>query len=235
MELMSNKHRIKKNLTDNPFLLGLFSRHRVIHNLLFILILFLVEAVDPQQVLANQFVGQAHIVTNDDIDRSQQIKLTSELYFVDKNEKRWIAHTDQYFPKHLISDEVRYLLPLPSDFDYIKTASVYLSQSIVAENDWPETFEILYPALIAEGVQEHMAKMIFAIVYAEGWRWEKLGTRCYASCHASAKVLRWRPIPDYTKLKQTIQWVLRDVPSLAAIKDRVSAEIDKPGPHIFGQ
>ena len=36
---MPNKHRIEKNLTDNQVLLGLFSRHRVIHNLLFILIL----------------------------------------------------------------------------------------------------------------------------------------------------------------------------------------------------
>lgn len=202
---------------------------------LFILIILITVIAVPHQVVANHFSGQVHLITNDEIEHSQQIKLTSPLYFVDKNNKRWSAHTDQYLPKHLISDEVRYLLPLPSDFDYIKTASVYLSQSIVAENGWAETFEILYPALIAEGMQEHLAKMIFAVVYAEGWRWEKLGSRCYAMCHAGTKVLRWRPIPDYEGLEKTIQWVLRDIPSLKAIKDRVSAEIDKPGPHIFGQ
>ncbi len=216
-------------------MLGFFSKHKEIHNLLFILILFLVGSINSQQVLANQFVGQANFVTNDDFEHSQQIKLASPLYFVDKNDKRWTARADQYLPKHLISDEVRYMVPLPSDFDYIKTASVYLSQSIVAENEWTETIEILYPALITEGMHEHLAKMIFAVVYAEGWRWEKLGSRCYSMCHAGTKVLRWRPIPDYEALKKTIQWVLHDIPSLAAIKERVSAEIDKPGPHIFGE
>jgi len=202
------------------------------NKLLFILI---TAVTAPHQVLADRFIGQVHLITNDDIEHSQQITLTSPLYFVDKNDKRWSAQTGLYLPKHLISDEVRYLLPLPSDFDYIKTASVYLSQSMVAENGWAETFEILYPALIAEGMHEHLAKMIFAIVYADGWRWEKLGSRCYAMCHAGTNILRWRPIPDYTKLKKTINWVLHDIPSLAEIKDRVSAEIGQPGPHIFGQ
>ena len=213
----------------------LSNRRTFVIKTLFILTLPITAQVDLQYATADQFIGQANFVTSDDIEYSQQIKLATPLYFVDKNDKRWIARADQYLPKHLISDEVRYMVPLPSDFDYIKTASVYLSQSIVAENEWAETIEILYPALIAEGMHEHLAKMVFAVVYAEGWRWEKLGSRCYAMCHAGTKVLRWRPIPDYTKLKETIHWVLRDIPSLAAIKDRVSAEIGQPGPHIFGE
>ena len=100
----------------------LFDRRAFAIEQLLILTLLVAAQVNVRYALADQFVGQANFVTNDDFEHSQQIKLISPLYFVDKNQKRWTARADQYLPKHLISDEVRYMVPLPSDFD-----SKYLS------------------------------------------------------------------------------------------------------------
>ena len=123
----------------------LFDRRAFAVEQLLVLTLLVAAQLNLQCAIADQFVGQANFVTNDDFEDSQQIKLASPLYFVDKNDKQWTARADQYLPKHLISDEVRYMVPLPSDFDYIKTASVYLSQSIVAENEWSETIVFFIP------------------------------------------------------------------------------------------
>jgi hypothetical protein len=84
-------------------------------------------------------------------------------------------------------------------------------------------------------MQEHWAKMIYATVRAEGWRWEPLDSSCFLSCHANAPSLQWRPLPDYEQLLLTIDWRLIEFPILPEINERVDALITKTGPHNFGQ
>jgi len=138
-------------------------------------------------------------------------------------------------PLHLLSDEIRQVRPLPSEFDYLKTMLIYHSQSVQATAPWRDARDIVYDALLDEGLQEHLAKMIYAVVRAEGWRWEPLGSGCYKSCHSNAPLLRWRAMPDYEQLNETIDWILFDFPTLDQIDIRVDALILKTGPHIFAQ
>ena len=186
-------------------------------------------------VHAGKFRGTPVIEQIDTLEHSQHVKLIRAFDYVDNQGGVWTTEANSLIPLHLLSDEIRQVRPLPSEFDYLKTMLIYHSQSVQAMAPWRDVRDIVYDALLDEGLQEHLAKMIYAVVRAEGWRWEPLGSSCYKSCHSNAPLLRWRAMPDYEQLNETIDWILFDFPTLDQIDIRVDALILKTGPHIFAQ
>ena len=181
------------------------------------------------------FNGAASIELLNTMAHPQHIKLIQPLYFTDFEGNTWISEAERVIPLNLLTDEIRLNRPLPNPFEYLKTLIFYHGQVENAHANWREIQPIVYEALIAEGLQEHWAKMIYAVVRAEGWRWEPVESSCFLSCHANSPTLRWRPLPDYEQLLKTIDWILIEFPSLPEINARVDALIIKTGPHIFGQ
>ena len=202
---------------------------------LFLIIIIAFCAIDETLVYAGEFHGNPLIEQLDTIKYSQHVKLIREFTYVDNSGEIWTSGTNRPIPIHLLSDEIRQLRPLPSEFDYLKTTLIYQSQSVQATEPWRRVRNIVFEALLDEGLQEHIAKMIYAAVRAEGWRWEPIGSSCYSSCHSNTSVLRWRAIPDYGQLHVTLDWILKDFPTTNQIDNRIDALILKTGPHIFGQ
>ncbi|MDA1331805.1 MAG: hypothetical protein O3A65_04875 [Proteobacteria bacterium] len=197
------------------------------------LIVFMGNYIDP--VNAGKFRGAPVIEQIDTLEHSQYVKLIRGIDYVDNQGDIWTTEENLLIPLDLLSDEIRQIRPLPREFDYLKTTLIYHSQSVQATKPWRAVQSIVYEALIDEGLQEHIAKMIYAIVRAEGWRWEPLGSTCYKSCHSAAPLLRWRAMPNYAQLNATLDWILLDFPTIDQINKRVDALILKTGPHIFAQ
>ena len=217
---------------------GIFSNPHLInshHTPLFFLVILSLLPNDNIYANTGSFSPSVLIEIVDDIKHSQQIKLKNSLEYVAPDGKRWSVKVDEIVPRYLISDEIRLTRPLPSDLDYVKSALLYLSQSNIGSETWSDTLQILYSALLTEGLQANVAKMLVGIVYVEGWRWERSDSRCYASCHAGSKILRWRPIPDYSKVNVVLDWILHEFPDFDEIKTKLEPLILKKGPHIFAQ
>ena len=198
----------------------------------FIIVIFLLGSAHGQSA---EFHGTAAVQFLETMQHSQHIKLLQPLHFTDSGGDTWTTEANQVIPLNLLTDEIRLTRPLPSPFEYLKTMILYHGQVENGRSDWRRTQTIIYEALIAEGMQEHWAKMIYAAVRAEDWRWEPLGSSCFAMCHASSNSLRWRPLPEYEQLRHTLDWILIEFPSLPEIDERVDALITYTGPHIFGQ
>ncbi|MDC1311284.1 hypothetical protein N8Z26_02380 [Burkholderiales bacterium] len=181
------------------------------------------------------FNGTATIELLDTLSHTQHVKLIRPLEFTDTEGNTWTAEANRVISLNLLTDEIRLNRPLPNPFDYLKTIILYNGQVEHSRANWRDIQSVVYEALIADGLQEHWAKMIYASVRAEGWRWEPVESSCFRSCHANSPTLRWRPVPDYEQLLKTIDWILVEIPGLPEINDRVDALIIKTGPHIFGQ
>jgi hypothetical protein len=202
---------------------------------MFIRLIIFIYILTSSSSQAAEFEGEAAIQLLDTMQHAQHIKLIQPLHFIDSLGNRWTAEANRVIPLTLLTDEIRLTRPLPNPFEYLKTIIFYHAQVEEARSDWRDIQSVIYEALVAEGIQEHWAKMIYAAVRAEGWRWEPLDSSCFLSCHANSPSLQWRPLPDYEQLLLTIDWILIEFPSLPEINERVDALITKTGPHIFGQ
>jgi hypothetical protein len=79
------------------------------------------------------------------------------------------------------------------------------------------------------------AKAMYAVLAAQGSRWEIKGSHCFGSCHGATLPLEWRPMVDERKVGELVAWVRAADPSLEEIDERARKTIKSPGPHIFEQ
>jgi hypothetical protein len=94
---------------------------------------------------------------------------------------------------------------------------------------------MLYSASLHEGLSPVEAKLLYATVYAGGWRWEPRTSSCYRSCHAAATMLAWQPDLTEAEFQPVADWLRGTDPSLEEIEQRVDAATPRPGPHLFVQ
>ena len=202
---------------------------------MFIKVIMAIGLLGVTPIQATEFRGSVSLQLVDTMEHPQHVRLVHPLSFIDSTGETWTTQANRVIPLNLLTDELRLTRPLPNPFEYLKAIILYNGQAENALTNWRDMQAIVYEALIEEGLQEHWAKMIYAAVRAEGWRWEPVESSCFRSCHANSPYLRWRPLPDYAQLLDTIDWILIDFPSLPEINDRVDSLIIKTGPHIFGQ
>jgi hypothetical protein len=124
---------------------------------------------------------------------------------------------------------------LPPETQYRKASVVHDYYSRAMQESWREVRRMLYGASLYEGLAPGEAKLLYATVYAGGWRWEPRGSSCYRSCHAAAGLLAWQPQWTQAEFQPIVDWLRGADPSLEEIEQRVDALAPRPGPHLFTQ
>lgn len=121
----------------------------------------------------------------------------------------------------------------PFDGSFRKTAVVYDYATQTMSEPWESTQRMFYEASVAEGVPTTEAKVMYAVLVAQGSRWEVAGSRCYGSCHGDSSPLFWRPVVDESKFEEALLWIRANDPPVSQVEQRIGATLLDRGPHVF--
>ena len=200
--------------------------------------IFLAAALIGAAALAAQpgrFVGKVVVELLDDVEYDHKLKLLEDFGYEDPAGKLWLARKGGILDGSPIPDELRSLGGVPVVGDYRKASIVHDYFCRARTEPWKQAHRMLYSASLAEGLTPPEAKLLYLAVYAGGWRWEVPGSSCYASCHASAASLAWKPAATQDELRPLVAWINEADPGLEDIERKVDGAIRKPGPHFFAQ
>jgi len=181
------------------------------------------------------FSGKAVIELLGGMELDHKLKLLDDFRFVDRNGKVWLAPGGAIVDGTSIPRELRDLTGLPYVAEYRKASLIHDYYCQAKTEHWREVHRMFYDAAVTEGVSEPDAKVLYAAVYAGGWRWEPRGTSCFRSCHAAAESLGWKPVVTEAMIQPIVEWTRQTNPPLDEIERRVDAVTKKPGPHLFAQ
>jgi len=182
-----------------------------------------------------QFGGRLVLEMVDDVELDHKLRLMEDFTFRDAQGKLWLA------PKHGVIDgtslprALRAVAELPPETEFRKASVIHDYYTRARQDSWRDVRRMLYSASLQEGLGPAEAKLLYAVVYAGGWRWEPRTSSCYRSCHAAAAMLAWQPDVTQAELQPVVDWLRNTDPSLAEIERRVDAVIPRPGPHLFVQ
>ncbi|HZP94514.1 MAG TPA: DUF1353 domain-containing protein [Burkholderiales bacterium] len=183
-----------------------------------------------------RFSGRLAVELVDEIEFDHKFRLLEDFSFVDAAGKVWLARRGDIVDDESVPRELGSLSALlPHVSEYRKAAIVHRHFVLVRTEPWRRVDRMLYDASLAEGVSEPQAKMLYAAVYAGGWRWEPRESSCYGSCHASAVSLAWKPAATPSEILPVLEWIAHAGPTLDQVDQRMDAAIRKPGPHLFAQ
>ncbi len=181
------------------------------------------------------FTGKVVVEVIDEIEYVHKLRLLEDFSFTDAGGKVWLARKGGILDGETVPRQFYFFEHLPYLAEYRKAAVVHDYFSRIQTEPWRLVHRTLYHASIAEGVTEVQAKVLYATVYAGGWRWEVSGSSCFRSCHAAARSLTWKPAATAAEVQPVLQWIERNGPTLEDIDARLDAAIRKPGPHVFAQ
>jgi len=182
-----------------------------------------------------RFVGRVAVEWLDDDPFVPRMRLLQPFSYEDARGKQWRA------PEGAILDgrslPVAFLDRIGPAFsgDYRRTSVVYDAQVKAMAEPWRAVHRMFYEASTAEGVPDMNAKLMYALLYAGGLRWETRDSSCFRTCHAQLASLSWKPVADAQEIEAVSQWIRRNDPDLDRIDRRLDEAITKPGPHIFSQ
>ena len=181
------------------------------------------------------FSGRVVLELLDEAAFPHKLRLLEDFAFIDQTGKPWRARKGGILDGESVPRALAVLNDLPYVAEYRKSAVIHDYFCRVRTEPWRQVHRALYEASIAEGLSDSEAKILYAAVYAGGWRWEQKGSTCYRSCHAVATSLAWRPAATPDEVQPVLQWIAQSGPTLDEIDARLDAAIRKPGPHVFAQ
>jgi hypothetical protein len=181
------------------------------------------------------FSGRVVLELLDEAALPHKLRLLEDFAFTDQGGKLWLARKGGILDGESVPRALSALNDLPYFAEYRKAAVVHDYFCRARTEPWRQVHRALYEASIAEGLSDGEAKILYAAVYAGGWRWEPKGSSCYGSCHAVATSLAWRPAVAPDEVEPVLQWIGQNAPTLDEIDARLDRSIKKPGPHVFAQ
>jgi hypothetical protein len=182
-----------------------------------------------------RFVGRVAVEWLDDDPFITRMRLLQPFAYQDARGKQWGA------PEGAILDgrslPVAFLDLIGPAFagDYRRSSVVYDAQVKAMTEPWRAVHRMFYEASTTEGVPEMDAKLMYALLYSGGLRWETRDSSCFRTCHARLESLSWRPMAEAQEIEAVTQWIRKNDPDLDRIDRKLDEAISKPGPHIFSQ
>jgi hypothetical protein len=182
-----------------------------------------------------QFDGRVLLEVLDEPELDHKLRLLGAFGFRDENGSLWLAPAGAVIDGTSLPRGLRSLPGLPPETEFRKASVVHDYYSRTRQEGWREVRRMLHSASLHEGLAPAEAKLLYAAVYAGGWRWEPRTSSCYRSCHAAATMLAWQPDVTPAELQPVVDWLRGSDPSLEEIERRVDAATPRPGPHLFVQ
>lgn len=182
-----------------------------------------------------QFTGRVVLEVLDEIEVDHKLRLLEAFSFRDESGKVWLAPAGAVVDGTSLPRVLRSLPDLPPEAEFRKASTVHDYYSRARQGGWREVRRMFYSASLHEGLAPAEAKLLYAVTYAGGWRWEPRTSSCYGSCHAAAAMLAWQPDVTEAEFQAVADWLRGTDASLEEIERHVDAITSRPGPHLFAQ
>jgi hypothetical protein len=182
-----------------------------------------------------EFGGRVVLEVLDDIELDHKLRLLEDFSFRDATGRVWLAPRGGVIDGTSLPRALRLLPGIPPETEFRKASVLHDYHSRARLESWKEVRRMLHSASLHEGLGPTEAKLLYAAVYAGGWRWEPRTSSCYRSCHAASTMLAWQPDITLDELRPVLDWLRESNPDLDEIEQRVDAAIPRPGPHLFVQ
>ncbi|HZP89342.1 MAG TPA: DUF1353 domain-containing protein [Burkholderiales bacterium] len=163
------------------------------------------------------------------------MRLIESFAYTEAAGKRWSAPRGQLLDGKGLPPLFRTLIGQPFEAGFRKSMVVYDAAVHQMAEPWDAAQRMFYEASLAEGVFPADAKAMYAVLAAQGSRWEVKGSHCFGSCHGSTVPLEWRPVVDEGKVSELVAWVRATDPTIEEIDKRAKTTVKAQGPHIFEQ
>ena len=182
-----------------------------------------------------RFIGHVTVEWLDD-PFVPKIKLLADFGFADGSGRIWLARNGHTLDEGALPPVARTVIGSPLAGEFRRAYVVYEYYTHIRTEPWPAVHRMLFNSSRVEGMEEIDAKILYAVAYAAGSRWEiKESSLCFSSCHKAAAELSWRPAVSDADLRQWADWARRTNPTLDEIDEFLNAAIKRPGPHLFVQ
>jgi len=184
--------------------------------------------------LDGQFEGRVVVEWLDD-PFVPTMKLAEDFAYREASGKLWRAPRGQVLDGKGLPPLFRHLAGHPFEGGFRKASVLYDAATRQMINNWGDAQRMFYEASVAEGVFPADAKAMYAVLAAQGSRWEVKGSSCFGTCHGNGLPLEWRPVVNERKVGELVEWARANDPSLPEIEARAMKVIKAQGPHIFTQ
>lgn len=199
-----------------------------------ILLLGMAMFVPAQGAEEGQFQGRVLVEWIDD-PFVPILALAEDFSYHQSDGRVWIATKGQKLDGKGLPPLFKHLAGAPFDGGFRKSALLYDAAAHRMDMPWDAAQRMFYEASVTEGVFSADAKAMYAVLAAQGSRWELKGSRCYGTCHGATLPLEWRPVVDERKVDDLVAWARAADPALNDIDKRARKAIKADGPHIFTQ
>lgn len=181
------------------------------------------------------FQGRVVPELPDEPEAAGRLRVAEDFTFVDSRGAIWTAPRGALARGVLVPPSLQHLgLPVPEG--PVRKAAVIRDVAMEAKTEpWRKVARMFFDANLAEMVSEPEAKVLYAVWYVGGTRWEPRGSSCFRSCHIAAATLAWHVDASRAAVADIVDWIWRDSPSLDAIDQRLDDTLTRPGPHLFAQ
>lgn len=112
----------------------------------------------------------------------------------------------------------------PFTGDYRRASVVHDYYCQTKERTWQSVHRMFYEAVLAGGVPERQAKVLYAAVYGGGPRW----TPVAGAEPGQPDFIVVRPDLTEAQMRQLEAWIARENPDLASVEEQVQSAITPP-------
>lgn len=181
-----------------------------------------------------EFFGSVKVEWLEDFGPDRNMKLLEDFTYKDPSGNLWTV------PKGTIVNGASipslfwttFGSPFVGDYRYASVVHDYFCDQETFP--WKNVHRIFYYGILATGVSQIKAKLMYTAVYVAGPRWasnEPSDPSC-RNCHAgSSTSSKWTPSYDKGKVEQIREWIEEKNPDLSEIESKLDVAIKNPGPH----
>jgi hypothetical protein len=103
----------------------------------------------------------------------REMRLTQDFAFIDRNKKRWVAKAGAVVDGASIPRVAWTLIGGPFEGQYRESSVIHDVACSEKKETWERVHEVFYEGMIASGVSEARASVMYGAVYHFGPRWER--------------------------------------------------------------
>lgn len=154
----------------------------------------------------------------------RDMRLMEPFTFIDLAGKTWAVPAGITINGASIPRAFWTMVGSPYTGNYRRASVVHDHYCVTKSAGWREVHRMFFHAMVAGGVPELDAKVLYAAVYAGGPRWRNIVTKNFEGALETLVVPQLATVPQHVQ-EQTTQWIRQTNPSLESIEQQLDVDV----------
>ncbi|HYC59446.1 MAG TPA: DUF1353 domain-containing protein [Thermoanaerobaculia bacterium] len=173
---------------------------------------------EPAQSATAQFIGRVVVQWVDGEKGADRAMVLMEPFgFRDADGRAWMVPKGTKIDGASIPRAFWTVVGSPFTGDYRRASVVHDHYCVTKERPWQAVHRMFYDAVLAGGVPEAQAKVLYAAVYGGGPRWAPIA----GAEPGQDQFITVTPDLSEEEMRQLAQWIQEEDPDLASVERKV--------------